>query len=188
MLYYIKGQIVEAGSESVVLDNHGIGYEILTTGRVLQDLIRKGQVVFTTFHQSMDYEDFVEGLKPFVDENKNVYYDVVDGIFKTICHIIYNHSVKDARLLVLLLNVQVVAANLVVEYLLGYVELGRCLLHRDDKLKERQLRLRTHHILKVERCAAQQTYEYDEWANGLEQRYSCCLYCQQLELFAEVSE
>jgi len=43
MLYYIKGQIVEVGTESVVLDNHGIGYEILTTGRVLQDLIRKGQ-------------------------------------------------------------------------------------------------------------------------------------------------
>ena len=113
-------------------------------------------------------------------------YDV--GILKAVGYIIYNHSVKDARLFVFFLNVQVVAANLVVEYLLGYVEFGRCLLHRDDKLKERQLRLRTHHILKVERCAAQQAYKYYEWANGLEQRYSCCLYCQQLELFAEVSE
>ena len=42
MIYYIKGQIVDVGTESVVLDNHGVGYEIYTTGRVLQDLVRQG--------------------------------------------------------------------------------------------------------------------------------------------------
>lgn len=43
-----------------------------------------GQIAFCTFHQSMDYEDFVEGLKPEVKSN-NVEYNVENGIFKSIC-------------------------------------------------------------------------------------------------------
>ena len=29
-----------------------------------KELVNKGQIFFTTFHQSMDYEEFVEGIKP----------------------------------------------------------------------------------------------------------------------------
>ena len=43
-----------------------------------------GQIGFCTFHQSMDYEDFVEGLKPEIQDG-HVTYKVEDGIFKRIC-------------------------------------------------------------------------------------------------------
>ena len=51
-----------------------------------EKLQTEGQIAFCTFHQSMDYEDFIEGLKPEVKEN-GVEYNVEDGIFKTICEL-----------------------------------------------------------------------------------------------------
>ena len=53
-------------------------------------LIDEGRVVFTTFHQSMSYEDFIEGIKPITkDEDgtelETMKYKVVPGIFKRIC-------------------------------------------------------------------------------------------------------
>lgn len=46
-------------------------------------MVKKGLVEFTTFHQSLDYEDFVEGLKPIVEDG-HVTYNVESGIFKKI--------------------------------------------------------------------------------------------------------
>lgn len=47
-------------------------------------LVRDGQIVFSTFHQSMCYEDFIEGIKPSSDESTGLTYSVEDGIFKQI--------------------------------------------------------------------------------------------------------
>lgn len=47
-------------------------------------LIEEGQIVFTTFHQSMSYEDFIEGIKPETLQN-DVVYNIKNGIFKNIC-------------------------------------------------------------------------------------------------------
>ena len=44
----------------------------------------QGRIVFTTFHQSMSYEDFIEGIKPET-VNGNVNYSVKPGIFKELC-------------------------------------------------------------------------------------------------------
>ena len=48
-----------------------------------EELRKEGRIGFCTFHQSMDYEDFVEGIKPKT-ENGTITYEVEDGIFKEI--------------------------------------------------------------------------------------------------------
>lgn len=52
-----------------------------------------GRVGFVTFHPSFSYEDFVEGLKPVIDEAKgNLKYEVQPGIFKTmVVHAAYEY-------------------------------------------------------------------------------------------------
>lgn len=50
-----------------------------------QKMLGAGQIVFVTFHQSMSYEDFIEGIKPEPTEDGKITYEVKDGIFKKLC-------------------------------------------------------------------------------------------------------
>ncbi|MER3384082.1 AAA family ATPase [Pectobacterium aroidearum] len=51
-----------------------------------QALVEKQRIMFTTFHQSFSYEDFVEGIRATTDESGgSLRYEVVDGIFKRLC-------------------------------------------------------------------------------------------------------
>src|SRR5690554_3547779 len=49
-----------------------------------ENLVNAKQIVFTTFHQSLSYEDFIEGIKPETSDG-NVTYEVKDGVFKSLC-------------------------------------------------------------------------------------------------------
>lgn len=51
-----------------------------------RELQKEGRIAFTTFHQSLDYEDFVEGLKPDTESaSDEMKFIVKPGIFKRIC-------------------------------------------------------------------------------------------------------
>ncbi len=55
--------------------------------KLFNEYVKNGQIVFTTFHQSYGYEEFVEGIKPRMDKenSKEIEYEIKDGIFKELC-------------------------------------------------------------------------------------------------------
>ena len=76
--------IVENKDLNVILEEGEIDRKEVK--KRFDDYVESGLITFTTFHQTMNYEDFIEGIKPLPPEkNQPLKYDIVDGIFKTIC-------------------------------------------------------------------------------------------------------
>ena len=64
----------------------------MSNGRSREEIVNRynqlkddGRLMFTTFHQSLDYEDWIEGLRPVVNEASQVTYEIEDGVFKRLC-------------------------------------------------------------------------------------------------------
>ena len=51
--------------------------------KAYNNLVRSGQIVFTTFHQSYGYEEFIQGLRPDTESDR-MSFKTVDGVFKKI--------------------------------------------------------------------------------------------------------
>ena len=60
-------------------------------------LLNEGRINFVTFHQSYGYEEFVQGIKPVVDENGDIAYEVQDGVFKEFCEKAKGPSLEEAK-------------------------------------------------------------------------------------------
>lgn len=57
-------------------------------------LVKDGQVVFTTFHQNYGYEDFIQGIRPDTS-TQEMKFKTVDGVFKNIVETAMDTPEKD---------------------------------------------------------------------------------------------
>lgn len=62
-------------------------------------LKKEGRIAFTTFHQSYGYEEFIEGIKPYTNEDsKAVNFSVEPGVFKSFCETAKKKSIDGSPL------------------------------------------------------------------------------------------
>jgi hypothetical protein len=84
------GKTFNTISRAISIANPGYDFENKSRKEVKQEyqrLFAEKQIEFVTFHQSLGYEDFIEGIKPVKPNPDDTFvkYDIEDGIFKLIC-------------------------------------------------------------------------------------------------------
>jgi len=65
------------------------GHKILTMSNWVQ------KTSFLTFHQSYSYEEFIEGIRPVINEKGDLSYQVKSGVFKELCQLACNSLLED---------------------------------------------------------------------------------------------
>lgn len=90
--------IAENKPPVIIIEEANLNREVVK--KRYDKLVREGQVIFTTFHQNMSYEDFIEGIKPVEPEEDDAYlkYEIQDGLFMRACiEASYNYIQKNFK-------------------------------------------------------------------------------------------
>lgn len=64
--------------------------------QTFSETCKEGNIVFTTFHQSYSYEDFIEGIRVNTNKHKNVEYKIRNGLFKRLARKALFHKAAHA--------------------------------------------------------------------------------------------
>lgn len=69
---------------SIINPNFDLTQERSLIKEEYDKLVLENQILFTTFHQSMSYEDFIEGIKPVNPDDTDSFlkYNIEEGLFK----------------------------------------------------------------------------------------------------------
>lgn len=84
------GKTYNTINKAVAVANPEFDMDSASRERVREEyerLLKDGQIEFITFHQSMSYEDFIEGIKPVEPKEGDDFlkYEIKDGLFKRLC-------------------------------------------------------------------------------------------------------
>lgn len=81
------GKTFQSIDSALLIINGELDPNRIDNKREFNRLQKEGRIFFTTFHQNMSYEDFIEGIKPIEPKEDDTYlqYHIQDGLFMKAC-------------------------------------------------------------------------------------------------------